>query len=293
MGTTLTAAQIEDDEAHLVHVGDSRAYLERAGSLRMLTEDHTLVNRMVKAGEISAAEADVHPHRNVLLRALGTDPDVEVDEQDVGLLVGDRLLLCSDGLTSMVAEEQVQAILESEPSPQTAAERLVRAANRAGGIDNITVVVLDALEDDPSAPTPATRAPAKPRARTGSAGGAPSRRLPWMWIVGAVVTVVVLIAAFTGFRVWLDGRWYVGEANGKVAVFQGVPAEVLGYRLSSVEVETDLPAEEVAALPDWDELPQGINANSREDAMQIVERMRTVLEEQQQDERRRQGGGNG
>ncbi|MGZ8565513.1 MAG: Stp1/IreP family PP2C-type Ser/Thr phosphatase [Actinomycetota bacterium] len=297
MGTTLTAARIEGDGAHLVHVGDSRAYLLRAGSLRRLTEDHTLVNRMVKAGEISAAEADVHPHRNVLLRALGTDPDVEVDEQDLGLLAGDRLLLCSDGLTSMVTEDQVQAILEAEPQPQAAADRLVRAANRAGGIDNITVVVLDVLEgDDDPASSPAATASERQPPATGAPPNArgstaePARRVPWRWIVGAVVAIVILVAAFTGFRIWLDGRWYVGESNGNVAIFQGVPAQILGYELSSLEVETDLPADEVAALPDWDELPEGINANSREDALAIVARMQTVLAEQQQDQ---QGQANG
>ena len=145
MGTTLTAALIDGEEAHLVHVGDSRAYLLRAGALRQLTEDHTLVNRMIRAGEITRQEADVHPHRNVLTRALGTEPDVDVDESDLGLLEGDRLLLCSDGLTAMVVEEQIQAILETTPAPQEAADRLVRAANSAGGLDNITVVVLDVL----------------------------------------------------------------------------------------------------------------------------------------------------
>ena len=98
MGTTLTATIVRGDQAHLVHVGDSRAYLLRAGALRQLTEDHTLVNRMLKAGEITEREAAIHPHRNVILRALGQDPDVAIDEQDVGLLEGDRLLLCSDGL---------------------------------------------------------------------------------------------------------------------------------------------------------------------------------------------------
>src|SRR5206468_10714014 len=109
--------------------------------------DHTLVHAMVKRGEISPAEAEVHPHRNVLTRSLGTAPDVAVDQLSVGLLDGDRLLLCTDGLTAMVAEDQMRAILEAEPDPQKAADRLVRAANRAGGVDNITVVVLDAHDD--------------------------------------------------------------------------------------------------------------------------------------------------
>ncbi len=113
MGTTLTAALASPETIHLAHVGDSRAYLLRAGALRQLTRDHTLVDRMVQAGEITRDEAEVHPHRNVLLRALGTEPTVEVEAFDVGLLEDDRVLLCSDGLTTMVTEDQIGAILEA------------------------------------------------------------------------------------------------------------------------------------------------------------------------------------
>ena len=148
MGTTLTATTVDEQGAHLGHVGDSRAYLLRAGALRQLTDDHTLVNRMVKAGEITPQEAGTHPHRNVLTRSIGTEPEVDVDEDDVPLIDGDRLLLCSDGLTGMVTEPQIQAILEAAPDPQDAADRLIKAANRAGGIDNITVVILDIHEGD-------------------------------------------------------------------------------------------------------------------------------------------------
>jgi protein phosphatase len=126
MGTTLTATTVDEQGAHLGHVGDSRAYLLRAGALRQLTDDHTLVNRMVKAGEITPQEAGTHPHRNVLTRSIGTEPEVVVDENDVPLIDGDRLLLCSDGLTGMVTEPQIQAILETTPDPQEAADRLIK-----------------------------------------------------------------------------------------------------------------------------------------------------------------------
>ena len=137
------------------HVGDSRAYLLRAGALRQLTDDHTLVNRMVKAGEITAAEADVHPHRNVLTRALGTEPEVDVDEDDVPLIDGDRAAAVQrrpdrHGHRATRSRRSWRPT----PDPQEAADRLIRAANRAGGIDNITVVVLDVHEgDDGRAPT--------------------------------------------------------------------------------------------------------------------------------------------
>jgi protein phosphatase len=283
MGTTLTAAVVDEEGAHLAHVGDSRAYLLRAGALRQLTEDHTLVNRMVKAGEISPQEAEVHPHRNVVTRALGTEPDVQVDEDDVPLLEGDRLLLCSDGLTNMVTEEQIQAILESTPAPQDAATRLVRAANRAGGIDNITVIVLDVREDDADAPPTTAGGPGSADAEPAGSGhrqpAARRRRriapaTARRWIVGGAIALIALIALVVVGRSYLDRQWYVGESNGSVAIFRGIPAELGGLRFSRVQVETDIPAEEAAALPLYATLADGITANDREEARQIVDQIR-------------------
>ncbi len=295
MGTTLTAAQIEGEQAHLVHVGDSRAYLLRAGALRQLTEDHTLVNRMVRAGEITRQEADVHPHRNVLTRALGTEPDVDVDESDLGLLEGDRLLLCSDGLTGMVTEEQIQAILEATETPQEAADRLVRAANRAGGIDNITVVVLDAREGEPetveggvtgrpagaggpghappSPESPGTGGPtALDRSLSDPSGSAPSRtgRRLWRWGMVAGLLVVVLVAAYTGLRVFVDRQWYVGVANGHVAIYQGIPAEILGFSLSRAEEETSISAQDALATHKHDGLTEGVSVDNLDEARVVV-----------------------
>ena len=147
MGTTLTAALVDGSRVHLVHVGDSRAYLLRGGELAQLTEDHTLVHRMVMEGEISQEEAETHPHRSILTRALGVDQSVQVDEGDVEAAAGDRLLLCTDGLTGMVPEGQIREILLESADPQEAVEKLVKVANRAGGIDNITAVILDFSED--------------------------------------------------------------------------------------------------------------------------------------------------
>lgn len=278
MGTTLTAAQIVNGAAHLAHVGDSRGYLLRAGAFRQLTEDHTLVNRMVKAGEISTDEADVHPHRNVLTRALGTEPDVQVDVSEVALMDGDRFLLCSDGLFGMVTEDQIQAILETEPDPQHAADRLVRAANRAGGVDNITALVLDAHDTEPG------DADAALEGGTGVVGGMdPARRDRLMRRAGiAGLVVLVLVAgAFLG-RHYIDAQWYVGVSNGHVAVFQGIPASPLGFDLSHPVEETELPAAAVEQLAAHDNLAAGINANGRAEAEAIVQQMREDLQAAQQ-----------
>jgi PPM family protein phosphatase len=276
MGTTLTAARIVDGAAQLAHVGDSRAYLLRAGAFRQLTEDHTLVNRMVKAGEISPGEADVHPHRNVLTRALGTEPDVDVDEDRVALIDGDRLLLCSDGLFGMVTEDQIKAILETEPDPQKAADRLVRAANRAGGVDNITTLVLDAHEDDADRAAAETEA-APTREADAEARAAWRRR----GAVAAIAVIVLIAAVFVG-RHYVDAQWYVGVSDGSVAVFQGIPAAPLGLHLSHpVEVHTELPAAHVEQLAAYGNLAEGINANGRAEAEAIVEQMRADLSSQQ------------
>ena len=272
MGTTLTAVLASPEAIHLAHVGDSRAYLSRAGALRQLTRDHTLVDRMVQAGEITRDEAEVHPHRNVLLRALGTEPKVDVDADDIGLLEGDRIVLCSDGLTTMVAEDQILAILDATAGkPQDAADRLVRAANRAGGIDNITVIVLDVEAGDPDEGTVAA-APAVSTVRP--------RRRWWPWIVGAIAGVLLLGAAFTVFRSYVDKQWYVGVSNGHVAIYQGIPASPFGFDLSHVDLDTELDAAAVEQLATFPGLREGINVDSREAALATVEQMRRDLQQQ-------------
>ena len=272
MGTTLTAALVDGDGLHLAHVGDSRAYLLRAGSLRQLTDDHTLVNRMVKAGEITREEAAVHPHRNVVTRALGTEPEIPVDEQSVALLEGDRILLCTDGLTGMVTEDQIQAIMESTDDPQESADRLIRAANRAGGIDNITAVVLDVREGSDEG-TEAGTVSANPRS---AVAAIPKRGSLRKAGVTLLVSVAVLTLTALGLRIYVHSQWYVGvSSDGYVAVFQGVPATPLGIHLSTLQTEyKDLLGADVASFDLYKSLPNGITANSRADAEAIVTQMR-------------------
>jgi PPM family protein phosphatase len=281
MGTTLTAAQIDGASALIAHVGDSRAYLLREGSLQQLTADHTLVARMVKSGEITEAEAEVHPHKNVLTRALGTE-EVEVDEDSIGLVDGDRLLLCSDGLTGMVTEDQIQAILENSDQPQQAADRLVKAANRAGGIDNITVVVLDAIGEEGE-----------------SGGGArrvapPSGRTLSRWGLRAGVTLLILIVLLFGARWWVDRQWYVGPADGSVAIFEGIPLTILGYDLGHpVEVHKELPASEVRKLELYPAFDEGMTFGDREEASRAVQKMAEDLRAARRAARQDAGAGGG
>ncbi len=283
MGTTLTAALLEGSLVRIAHVGDSRAYLSRAGDMRLLTEDHTLVHRMVLEGEITAEEAEVHPHRSVLTRALGVDVDVAVDEGTIDLRDGDRLLLCTDGLTAMLTETQIHEILSATPVPEDAAKRLVRAANRAGGVDNITVVVLDLTSEEgdekvqggragglaplasPS-PTPLREAPG-PSSGTGTSSA--GRTAVW-----SGVAVALLLLGLVGVRVYTDSQWYVGVSNGHVAVYRGVPSSVAGFRLHHVVVETSIRAVDAEQLALYRDLADGITAGSRAEAEAIVEQIR-------------------
>jgi PPM family protein phosphatase len=177
MGTTCTLLMIQDSRGHVAHVGDSRAYLLRDGELSQLTEDHSLVGRMVKEGRLSPEEADSHPQRSIITRALGVDSDVDVDLMSVDLRKHDRLLLCSDGLTSMVHNDRIREVLEGTRDPQGAADELVRLANEAGGEDNITVVVVDMSSSAPAS-SPITAETARPQTEIGGADGTAPRSAP-------------------------------------------------------------------------------------------------------------------
>jgi serine/threonine protein phosphatase PrpC len=316
MGTTLTAALVDGDRVHLAHVGDSRAYLFRGGELRLLTEDHTLVHKMVVEGEITAEEAETHPHRSILTRALGVDQSVIVDEGDIEVADGDRILLCSDGLTGMVTDGQIREILAEAAEPQGAVDRLVTVANRAGGIDNITAIVLD-FSDDGSGPvgTETEKVPHQPTVERPVPQAAPPRRSD-ITIVGAPipepppkdrapgptpasaptrhpgrrgarkvgtgigVTLGLLVLGVVGLRLYLDTQWFVGVSGGRVAIFRGVPAEVGGFELHSVVLETTIPAEDAQSLALYRGLSEGITADDREGADAIVEQIRQDVAQQ-------------
>jgi PPM family protein phosphatase len=150
MGTTMTVALVENGRVAFGHVGDSRAYLIRDGVMEQVTEDHSLVNELLKSGKLSPEEAESHPQRSVITRALGTDPDVDVDTFTIDAETDDVFLLCSDGLTDMVDEQQILDLVEqNRPDIDTALKALVRAANRGGGEDNITVVAFEIADSPP------------------------------------------------------------------------------------------------------------------------------------------------
>src|SRR5437868_652569 len=152
MGTTLTAIALVDDGAEqrlaIVNVGDSRAYLLQQGELEQLTEDHSLVEQLVREGQLTPEEAQVHPQRSIITRALGLDPEVEVDSWELTPYRGDRILLCSDGLTNEVTDDEIASTLRTVSDPNEAARQLIQEARDHGGSDNITCVIVDVVDDD-------------------------------------------------------------------------------------------------------------------------------------------------
>ena len=270
MGTTITAALVEDRTVRIGHVGDSRAYRIRDGRLEQLTDDHSLVAELVRSGRLSQEEAEVHPQRSVITRVLGSDPEVDVDTFAVEAQPGDVFMLCSDGLTSMVDDRTILGLVEGDRSNlERAARALVDAANKGGGEDNITVVLFEigdgAGDEAGSAPSPGggqaddeptlsglesvpaidetmlvrpeeLQAPARARRRV----------VPRAAVLAASAAGVAILVALV---VWtLSRSYFVGaQPNGHVAVYQGFPWNVVGgVRLYRVRYQSPLLAGELS-----------------------------------------------
>jgi serine/threonine protein phosphatase PrpC len=304
MGTTLTAAKVHDGEVSLAHVGDSRAYRMRAGGLEQITRDHSLVAELERSGQITPEAAEHHPQRSIITRALGPEPDVEVDTYTLSARDGDLFLLCSDGLTSMISDDEVAAILRTEASLDAAADSLIKAANQSGGKDNITVVLfrigqlgaaapeattivpgagagedetiagqLSADEVRAATPAPAPAAPRKPIEPVPPAPEArakPRRRGRVGLVMKALLGLALLAAAVTGLYVLSRQVYFVGTNDGGlVTVYRGIPYELpLGIDLYEEEYASGMPAR---AIPSGRrERVLDHEWRSREDAVDLV-----------------------
>ena len=257
MGCTASCILVEKNKVAIAHVGDSRIYLLHAGALVRLTHDHSYVEELVDAGEITADEARVHPSRSIITRALGNDPDMYADHFTLEVTTGDRIIICSDGLSSMVEDSEIEDIAVSCVDPQTAADNLVSAALAGGGHDNVTVVVVDVLDD----------------------GSSEARRTyRRRWLFGALLAIVVLLALVTGsMALYVRSSWYLGNNNGTVGIYSGVNQSVFGVHLghlvdtSSVQV-SDLPAAIQQSLK------KGVAVDSEQAALDTVESYRDQID---------------
>ncbi len=260
MGCTATAAYIEGTVMAIAHVGDSRAYLLHEGSLIRVTRDHSYVEELVDAGEITADEARVHPNRSVITRALGSDPAMYADHFSLNVEEGDRLILCSDGLSSMISDGEIESIAVQSSTAQICTDNLVDAALAAGGGDNVTVIVVDLVDDG------RLREIARRRRRNAIA-------------TGATILVALLIAAIGTF-VSIRNSCYLGIKDDAVAIYSGVPGSFMGIKLNRLEDETsvllmDLPEDTRHRLED------GIPQENLDQAAETVSKYRKQITEDQ------------
>lgn len=293
MGTTITAAivDLEGEEVAIGHVGDSRAYRLRRDRFEQLTRDHSLVEEMRRKGQLTDAQAEDHPQRSIITRALGPEPEVQVDVQTVPAQAGDVFLICSDGLTTMLDDEQIGRILGRATSLQAAVRALVDEANRAGGRDNITVVAFrledaaapakmaegatligpDAEREGLTATEVRRRAAAEAaRKRRDELAAQPRRRR--LRTAAKVLAVVVVLAALA-FGAWYGNRqiWFLGtDAAGRVALYRGAPYELpFGIKLYSERYASPIQTE---SLPQRrKDAVTGHSFRSRDDAVSLLE----------------------
>ncbi len=284
MGTTLTAVvplaatASEPQRMVVANVGDSRVYLWRGGELKQVSADHSYVQELLSEGFISAAEARVHPRRNIVTRALGIEGDVSADSWTLPMLVGDRYVLCSDGLVDEVDDEQIASILRASSDAQQAADALVAAANANGGRDNVTVVVVDVADDVPDSAATTATTPPSDAAAVSAARGPRVRRL-----VAAFAAVVIVAAGAIAVTGWYArGGYFVGfDGRGDDAVlvvFKGRPQQILWFS-PTVRIDTGVTRAEVfpALAADIDDEPE---YDSLAKARAYVESIRGVVEAQ-------------
>lgn len=222
MGTTMTAAMLEGERLVIAQVGDSRAYLLHQGKLQQLTRDHSLMADMIEAGQLTPEEARTHPQRSVITRALGSDAHLHPDIYEINVETGDRLLICSDGLSGMIFDDQIENTLRRVQDPQRCASQLVNEAIAAGGHDNVTVIVADV--------TGYAEVRRKKLAR--------KTKLSIALVL--VLFAAIIAGAAWGTQTYLNTAAYLANDNGKVAVYRGVPGSVLGLSFSHLERTTDV-----------------------------------------------------
>ena len=302
MGTTLTAMLFSGNKIGMVHIGDSRAYLQRDGEFSQITKDDTYVQMLIDEGRISVEEADSHPQRHLLYRALdGRDSEPEYSVREAH--AGDRYLLCSDGLSGVVSGETIAATLRDYPDPNQCAERLVQLALRGGGPDNITVIVADVTDQDIVEAAPvvggaaardrgmatsaddtmaAARASAvtTPRPATPESSGTDGededdrpRRHTLRALATSIALLALLVGGLYGGWFYTQSKFYVGVTNdGTVAIFRGVPGEIAGLHLSSEHARSETKVSDLTAVAQ-DAVRKGISAGSEADAQRKMDEL--------------------
>lgn len=292
MGTTCIAIMRSGNKLAMVHIGDSRAYQLRGDSLIQVTKDHTLVQYLLDHGQITAEEAENHPKKNVIMRALGdTEGEVELDESIREAVVGDRWLLCSDGLYGVVSNETIAHTLLHYSNLERCADRLIELALAAGAPDNVTVVLFDVMDDREittnNAPStiPVVVGSASAEfedenrskvVRTGNVADPnctvdeEPRKRKWPARLAVLIGVFVLLfGGLFGGWYWTQSQYYVYSADGNVGIYRGIPQAIGPFELSHLEERTSLRIEDLTDTAQR-RLEQPVTQSSREDAESFV-----------------------
>lgn len=272
MGTTMTAAMLEGERLVIAQVGDSRAYLLHQGKLQQLTRDHSLMADMIEAGQLTPEEARTHPQRSVITRALGSDAHLHPDIYEINVETGDRLLICSDGLSGMVFDNEIENTLRRVQDPQRCASQLVNEAIAAGGHDNVTVIVADV--------TGYAEVRRKKLAR--------KTKLSIALVL--VLFAAIIAGAAWGTQTYMNTTAYLANDNGKVAIYRGVPGTVLGLSFSQLERTTSVSVDDLQPGV-ASRLNEGIRVDDMEAAEALVKEYEDDLAERasKQEESTKQG----
>ena len=257
MGCTASCVLIDRGKMAIAHVGDSRIYLLHQGTLVRLTHDHSYVEELVDAGEITADEARVHPSRSIITRALGNDPDMYADHFVLDVMHGDRIIVCSDGLSSMIEDSRIEAVSCSTATPQAAADSLVAEALKAGGSDNVTVVVVDVLDD-------------------GTLDRHRSKR-KHITITAAIVAAALIGTLCLGTALFVNNSWYLADNGGTVGIYHGVNGSFLGIPLSHLDETTSVQTKDLPTSVQ-ESLAQGLTVSSEGEARSTVENYRDQID---------------
>lgn len=270
MGTTFSTIAILENKIGIGHIGDSRIYRLRNDELKQISVDHTYVQSLVDSGEITPEEAAIHPRRNLLIRAIDGIHDVAMDIDQLDAELGDRFLLCSDGLTGVISDNLIAQQLRNKDLTVAVAQ-LIEFALAAGAPDNVTVAICEVINDDAllnEGFSPIVVGAIESNEKVEAKNSKPQKRF---WLKVAAVLVLMFSTVFS-INAWINNQWFIGVSDGNVAIYQGINQQLGPISLSHLTMRTDLPFDSLSAI-DSDAVSHGISISGVNSGLTIIEQM--------------------
>ena len=270
MGTTFSTIAILENKIGIGHIGDSRIYRLRDDELKQISVDHTYVQSLVDSGEITPEEAAIHPRRNLLIRAIDGIHDVAMDIDQLDAELGDRFLLCSDGLTGVISDNLIAQQLRNKDLTVAVAQ-LIEFALAAGAPDNVTVAICEVINDDAllnEGFSPIVVGAIELNENVEAKISKPQKRV---WLKVAAVLVLMFSTVFS-INAWINSQWFIGVSDGNVAIYQGINQQLGPISLSHLTMRTDLPFDSLSAI-DSDAVSHGISISGVNSGLTIIEQM--------------------